>query len=110
MFDFTKSRNVVANDLLNEFERLAATGNTPSITNPTNSGRVKELKAQVSEDKLNAFLEQLGREYKKQTEKEIKKSSYKKKPDEKKKDSLDQIKTNIIDKLLPKYGYKKPKT
>ena len=42
-------------------------------------------------------------------ENKIKSGSYKNLSDEKKKRVIDQTKTNIIDRLLPLYGYKKPK-
>ncbi len=107
---FTRPQTANDSPLLNELTRLSQTGNTPSLTDiETRSDRVKNLKAQITDDKYKKFLSDFGQEYKKGLERTIKSGEYKRASDEKKKKILDDSKEDSLAKVLKKYHYKEPK-
>lgn len=99
------------NATVNELSRLQENGYLPSLTDITKRGRGKDLKEQISEEEYVKFQTEFANEYKsKITAKIASPLGYKNKTDEKKKEILDKIKGDVLDKYLRKYKYKKPKT
>ena len=97
-------------EIIDEIRRLDESGNLPTLTRPEwSSSRVKLFKTQVSEEKFNKAMTFFRNEYKKNVQKEIKRSSYKKKSDEEKKKEIDSIKAASLNKMLKKFRFKKKK-
>lgn len=110
---FAGSRIKTATDdkIVKELLILDKTGNLPSITDVAKtSPRAKELKAQIGEDKFSEAMDYFGTKLKEKIGKEIAKPSYMRLPEEKKKDKIDSIKSDLFEQMLTKFHYKKPKT
>jgi hypothetical protein len=99
-----------SNKITEEYVRLKNTGNMPTLVNiETSSDRVKALKTQISEVKYKQAIANYGVELKRELLKELESSAYKKKTDEEKKDALNKVRNKVLDDMLKKYNYKKPK-
>jgi hypothetical protein len=105
MFDFTRSQKNVSSDVLNELNRLADTGNTPSLSKPDASTRVRSLKKQIGEQEYQSFLQYYGDELKTQFSDQISGYDYRDATDEEKKKLLDNIKSDALDDALNQFGY-----
>lgn len=95
--------------IINEFDRLAKLGKQPAIGDVNNLKGPKNLKDQISEDKYNQFTKDFGVEYEKKLIQRIDSPFYKNQKVDDKKNTLEQDKMDVLDKLLRKYGYKEPK-
>ncbi len=96
------------NKLIQELDRLDQTGNLPSITDVSKtSPRAKELKTQIGDKRFAQFMTEFGTILADRTTKAINSPKYQRLPDDKKKSELDKMKTDIFDKLLKRYGYRK---
>jgi len=98
------------NEIVAEIKRLDESGNLPSITRPEwTSTRVKDFKTQISPEKFKKTMDDFRSGYKKQTIRMIKTRSYKKQTDDQKKNELNKIKSDALDRALKKNGYRKPR-
>jgi len=98
------------NKLTAELLNLDSTGNLPSITDVSKtSPRAKELKNQIGNDEFEKFMIEYGTVLSNKSYVLINDSRYDKLTPEKKKAKLDTIKSDLFEKMLKKYGYKKPK-
>lgn len=94
--------------VLNELNRLGAQGMLPTLSDiQYSSDRAKQLKEQIGEEKFLEFIKYFGKEFFYSLENEFSKDSYKQLSDEEKKDRLNKIRSELIDKALKVYGYKK---
>lgn len=106
------SRSKIASDdpVVIELSRLAQKNQLPSITDvEKTSPRAKELKTQIGDEKFREFYVTFGTKFKNQISDLMKGNSYKVLDDEKKKQKIDNIKTELFDRELKRAGYKKPK-
>lgn len=95
--------------LVNELDRLAKTDNLPSITDvEKTSQRAKDLKVQIGDDKFSEAKIEYGSMLKKRLDSFIKSETYKKANDERKKSMIEKIKDSEVNRMLRKFGYKKP--
>jgi hypothetical protein len=99
------------NENITELTRLNDAGYTPVLTRPekTANSKMAQLKEQIGDDKFyeaNLYYRSI---YMTKINQKIKLASYKNKTDEEKKEILDQIRTDAIERALSKYHYKKPK-
>jgi tetratricopeptide (TPR) repeat protein len=95
--------------LVNEVERLYSVQEGPTISEiKKGSGRVKELKEQISPEKYNQALSDFGKEYGKNADRLINSREYKDAPDEQKKKLLNKIREKELERMLRKYNYKRP--
>lgn len=93
-----------------ELSRLQKVGQLPSITDvEKTSSRAKELQAQIGDPKFQRAKKEYGQAMKLQMQKTISSNAYKKASDDKKKELLEDIKDKEFDRMLKRYGYKKPK-
>lgn len=92
--------------IVEEFKRLSESGNQPTTADISRSGRTKELKEQIG-DRFQEAVKYYGSEYGKKVSQKINALEYKKKPDEEKKRIIDNIRNDIIDKMLRKFKYNK---
>lgn len=96
-------------EVINELVRLDKDNALPAITDVSkSSGRAKALKAQIGNEKYNQFEIEFGQALKKGFLETMRSDDYKAlSPDEKKKE-LDDVKDDIFEEKLDKYGYVKP--
>jgi len=92
-----------------EIDRLAKTGNAPAIGNIESSEYSKRLKDQISPAKYKQFVQEFGAAYEVRMLERIESPLYKSKTVENKKKALEDDKSKVLESLLKKYGYKKPK-
>lgn len=98
------------NDVLNELNRLASQSMLPSLTDiQYTSSRVKELKQQIGDDKFKEALTYFSTNWYEDVDKEIHRWKYQSLNDEDKKKLLNNLRSELLDKTLKKYGYRKPK-
>lgn len=96
--------------VVKELSRLEQVGQLPSITDvEKTSDRAKQLKVQIGDDKFQRAKQEYGKSMKTKFEQTMKSNSYKKASDDEKKTSLQKIKDDEFDRMLKRYGYKKPK-
>lgn len=96
--------------LVDELTRLNSVGQLPSITDVRKtSSRAKELKAQIGEQKFQEFYVEFGQRFKAEAERIINHPRYKASTDDERKEKFEEIKSEQFEKMLKKYGYKKPK-
>lgn len=94
--------------LIDEITRLSETGNLPSITDyAKTSGRMKELKVQIGDEKFAEAEKYLGERLNKKMTEEINKGGYKRANDEKKASRLNTVKEKALEKTLREFKYKK---
>lgn len=106
----SRVKSVKSNAVVDEISRLGETGNLPSITDyATTSPRFKELKAQIGNEKFAEAQQYLGEQFYKKLDVKLSSYSYKHMTDEKKAAAINEIKLNLLEITLRKYGYKKPK-
>lgn len=106
----SRSKTVAKSPVINEISRLANTNNLPSITNyAETSGRMKELKVQIGNDKFKEAEKYLGVNLNKRFERIMKTGEYKKADDENKAKLLNKVKEETLDDTLKKFKYKAPK-
>lgn len=99
------------NVLIDEFSRLAQENQLPSITDiRKTSPRAKELRVQIGDGKFREFYEEYGKRFKLDTSRLIESSRYKRADDEGKKKLIEDVKNTWFERMLKKYGYRKPKT
>jgi hypothetical protein len=96
--------------LITEVQRLADV-NTPMSTSliENTSSRMKNLKTQISQADFTQALQDYGKEFGDKATKKIAAPYYQNMTDEKKKDALNQIRSDALDKILRQYHYKAPK-
>ena len=93
-----------------EISRLSDIGNAPTISNiEFSSSRMRELKEQIGDDRFQEALKFFGREYGKNAQNVISGGKYKKEDDEGKGKLLNNVRSDILEKTLKKFGYRKPK-
>lgn len=98
------------NDVLNELNRLASQSMLPSLTDiQYTSSRIKELKQQIGDNRFKEALIYFSTNWYKDVDKEIHRWNYQKLNDEDKKKLLNNLRSELLDKTLKKYGYRKPK-
>lgn len=96
--------------VIDEMTRLDDAGQLPTLTNPEKtSTRVKDLKTQVGDIKFAEAMAMFRSKYYADTDKLMSSVSYKRMTDEEKKNALDKIKNDDLDKMLFQYHYRKPK-
>lgn len=96
-------------EVVNELERLYDVKEGPAMSDiKKSSKRVEELKSQISKEKFNEAIEFYGDIYSKEAEKALKTTDYKRSIDEEKKKILNKIRETSIERMLKKYGYKRP--
>ncbi len=101
-------KDVKSTPVIDELSRLSETGNLPSITDyAKTSERFKGLKAQVGEERFTEAQAYLGETLNDRIDKRIKSGSYKNLSDEKKAKELNDIKTEVLEQTLRKFGYKR---
>lgn len=106
------SRSKLAKDspVISELDRLASTGNLPSITDvEKTSPQAKGLKTQVGERKFAVLKADFGKKLYIKIRDKMNTNSYKKATDEEKKNMIDKIKSDEFKKMLRIGKYKKPK-
>lgn len=104
----SRVKTVSDDPVVTEISRLAETGNLPSITDYSKtSSRMKELKSQVGDEKFREAEKFLGEMLNERYSRRMNTTSYKNATDEKKMESLNEIKTEVLDITLRKFGYKK---
>ncbi len=100
----------ISDDVIDELSRLSDGGNLPALSNVQySSSRVKLLASQIGEEKFRESLVYFGVEWKKALDKLFKTSSYNKLSDEEKKREINSVKNDVLDDMLKKFKYKKPK-
>lgn len=97
--------------VIKEFDRLSDTGNIPALTDVTLTDRFKRLKTEKGVKTTEDAAAEFGKNFRKQAEQLVNSSAYRKLSDEKKKDEIDKLKNQIVDKLFnsPKYRLKNKK-
>jgi len=96
--------------VVKELTRLEQVGQLPSITDvEKTSDRAKQLKTQIGDTKFQKAKTEYGQNMNKRIEQTIRTTSYKKTSDDEKKKMLEKIKDEEFDKILKRYGYRKPK-
>ncbi len=106
----SRIKTPIESAVINEISRLNKTGNAPTISDiEKTSSRVKELKEQIGEDKFQEALIWYGTEYGKKATRMVDGGNYKKSTDEDKKKKLNSIREDVVDSMLIKFKYKKPK-
>lgn len=104
----SRVKTVGDDPVVNEISRLAGTGNLPSITDyAKTSSRMKELKAQIGEEKFREAEKFLGETLNDRYQRKMNTTGYKNMSDEKKAEQLNSIKTDVLDLTLRKFKYKK---
>ena len=104
----SRVKTVKSSPLIDEINRLSETGNLPSITDyAKTSGRMKELKAQIGDEKFAEAEQYLGERLNKKMTEEINKSGYQRSDDEKKASRLNAVKEKALEKTLREFKYKK---
>lgn len=95
--------------VVEELQRLKSVDALPSLTDPRSSSqRFIALGTQLSTEKYGEAYAYYQAQLAKQWSAEIGKKSYISMQDDKKQDELNNIKSNILDQTLNKFGYKKP--
>jgi len=98
------------NDVLNELNRLASQSMLPSLTDVQySSSRVKELQQQIGEEKFKEALQYFSTTWYEQLDKAIHRFKYQSLNDEDKKKLMNNLRSEVLDATLKKYGYRKPK-
>lgn len=96
--------------LVDEVERLYRGSEGPTISDiKRGSGRIKELKEQITADQFNNAISDFGKEYGSNANNLIQSRVYKQAPDEDKKKLLNKIREKELERVLRKYNYKKGK-
>lgn len=97
-------------EIIDEVTRLDKEGLAPAISDPEKSSdRVKEFKNQVSEETYSKALGEYRSLLKEKWGSLIQDNRYKALADDEKQKKLNDRKTDVLDYILKKYGYKKPK-
>lgn len=100
----------IDDDVFNELQNLLDTGYYPNIKDIRKSSqKVKLLKEALGEERFNDMVNEFGSKFRDRLEKEIQKPSYKKLTDEDKKKEIENLKNEILTKIVEKYGYKQAK-
>lgn len=103
-----RMRSARDNRIIEEFDKLNKTGNLPSLTRPEKtSGRVKEFREQVDQEKFDAMISDFRNGYKRGVDKLISSEKFNKLSDEDKKKVIDKLKNGVLTASLKKHGYKK---
>jgi hypothetical protein len=98
------------NKIVNEINRLYDEGTGPTISSiEYASSRVKDFKTQVSDEKFQEALEYYGTKFSEKVNKIMAGGSYKMQTDDKKKDRINNARTEAMDAMLKNYHYKKTK-
>lgn len=95
--------------IVKEFEELSNAGFQPAMTDISRAGRAKSLKEQIGDEKFNEALTYFGGEYSERVLRRIDDLEYKKKTPEQRKKVLDEIRSEVLEKMLFKFGYRKKK-
>lgn len=91
---------------IDELDRLATTGNLPSITDVSKtSERAKKLKEQIGDEKFNEAMDFYGTTFKDRLDKLTANSMYKELPDEKKQKKINDLKDKTFKLMLIQYNY-----
>lgn len=98
-----------SSELLTELNRLSTSQNLPAITDvEKTSSRVKDLKAQVGEEKFVELKTEYTDRLRSRIGRIITTGQYKKSDDDKKAAMIDKIKSEEVERLLKKGKYRKP--
>lgn len=105
----TGARVKTANDspLVHEITRLANAKEQPTISDIRHSPRVRALTKQIGENMMDDALNFYGTHYGIEAEKLINSEHYQVAEDDKKKELLNKVRGESIDKMLKAYGYNK---
>jgi Trp operon repressor len=96
--------------VIDELVRLNEGGNIPSLSDIRfTSSRVRELQAQIGQKTFREAIIYFGTEWKNDLTKLFNSDKYKEMSDEDKKNAINKSKSDILNKMLEKYGYKKSK-
>lgn len=96
--------------IVEELVRLNQTGNLPSITDVERySTKVKNFKTQVSEERYSAAVEKYKDEFAKRLNTLVNSFTYRRADDEKKATLINSAKNDVLDSVLKRSGYRKPK-
>lgn len=97
-------------EIINELNRLDRSGELPSLSDITfSSGRVKELSTQIGKERFSEAVSWFGNTWKTKMLSLIKSAKYKKMTDEEKRLEHNRLKTEVLNDMLKKFGYKKSK-
>jgi len=102
--------NNIPKEVVMEFDRLAGTGNKPSMSDPEGLANIKDFKTQVSSDIYNQFLSELKSTLPGVYQNTMMNTSYLGSSDKDKASALDHFRSETIKALLDKYRYQKTKT
>lgn len=105
----TGARVKTANDspLVEEITRLSNAKEQPSIADIRHSTRVRSLTKQIGEDMMEEAINSYGTHYGMEAEKLINTEKYQQAADDEKKDLLNKVRSDGINKMLKAYGYNK---
>lgn len=97
-------------EIIDEITRLDKAGFAPTVADPEKtSDRLKDFKNQVSADKYKEAITEYRSNLKENWSELIDSNKYEKVSEEEKQKLLNEERTEILDKILKKYRYKKPK-
>lgn len=103
-------KSALNSTVISEIDRLNDKNMAPTITEIYKySERVKGLKAQIGDAMFTEALKFYGSKYGEKATKEINSRIYQRLSDEDKMKRLNSIRDDVIDSMLTKYKYKKPK-
>jgi hypothetical protein len=106
----SRVKSVNTNPVVEEYTRLAGTGNLPAISDYERTNeRYKQLKEQVGEAKFMEVKRYFGTNMNIRTSRLIASARYKRLSDEDKAKEINKIKQDLLDETLKKFRYRKPK-
>jgi hypothetical protein len=109
MFFGSRVKTANTDEAIKEIQRLYDAGYAPVEQDLNNTnGRVAELKKQISPEEFTKALQYFGSEYGTRVSNKIKTAQYKILTDEQKMESLNAIRTGVVDSMMLKFHYKKP--
>jgi hypothetical protein len=106
----SRMKTAQQDEIITEFNRLQAANSLPTLADPeTTSTKVGNFKGQVPPEVYDKALSEFRSQLKTEYYKVINSSVYKKATDEDKKDLINGKRLDVLDSILAKYHYKKPK-
>ena len=94
--------------IVTEMDRLSVSGNAPAIGTIESSTYAQKLKEQVSPDQYKKFVQDFQTNMESKMVQRIESPFYKNMTVENKSKSLEDLKANVLQMSLRKYGYKEP--